>query len=159
MSWSPDFGSFRRWSLSARISRHLWVGSRGSGGFPGWVFSCSSKRQLSLIYVDTFWSFFCQFLDLLGGFNPTHLKNMRKSNWKYSSPKFQGEHKQCLSCHQLYTSSFCWDFTCWSRSHCWVWNSPSKNLQTYRARKLTHPYGNTENHFKSKVPTDKGDDC
>ena len=28
---------------------------------------------------------------LVGGFNPTHLKNMRKSNWIMKPPDFRGE--------------------------------------------------------------------
>ena len=37
---------------------------------------------------------------LVGGFSPTHLKNMRTSNWIMKPQDFRGEHsKKCLSCH------------------------------------------------------------
>ena len=42
---------------------------------------------------------------LVGGFSPTHLKNMRKSNW-IISPKFWGENKKCLKAPPRNRSSY-----------------------------------------------------
>ena len=62
------------------------------------------------IYLYTTWqnclSFFCLPKiskddiqeSLVGGFSPTHLKNMRKSKW-IIFPKVRGENKPYLSCH------------------------------------------------------------
>ena len=38
---------------------------------------------------------------LVGGFEPTPLKNMRKSNWVLIFPKFRGENTKYLSCNHL----------------------------------------------------------
>ncbi len=39
---------------------------------------------------------------LVGGFSPTHLKNMQPSKWVVQNfPNFRDENKKCLSCHHL----------------------------------------------------------
>ena len=49
-------------------------------------------------YVTCIEYVYCVFIWLV--VEPTHLKNMRTSNW-IISPKFRGENKKYLSCHHL----------------------------------------------------------
>ena len=46
-------------------------------------------------------SFPVHHVHLVGGFSPTHLKNMRKSKWVHQSPRFGVKNKKYLSYHHL----------------------------------------------------------
>ena len=65
------------------------------------IFTGSLYHLLSILkHSNIFRSWWFKKKHLVGGFSPTPLKHMRKSNW-IISPGNTSQNKKCLSCHHL----------------------------------------------------------